>query len=248
MTAFLLLIAFLFGFGFIVGLTRSSTLGVIAFILISVIIIGNWIALGFFQAVGAFLCTVIPFLIGMGLTDYDRPNSGSGSSSSKRSSSSSDIPDYWNWDTIYRTKTTYYDEGEVTMEKAIEQFRHDYEKTMRAFNEEEKLRAVSDYEKNYIEMFFKDFASVVDTNLTTLEVLGDGKYSLVQQAGSTTRTYTHWPRRRHSSYGYVMWKGEIRQSGTSYIRYGLSSQTNIQYWQTYDGNSKTGFTPLRGEI
>ncbi len=247
MTAFLLLIAFLFGFGFIVGLTRSSTLGVIAFILISVIIIGNWIALGFFQAVGAFLCTVIPFLIGMGLTDYDRPNSGSGSSSSKRSSSSSDIPDYWNWDTIYRTKTTYYDEGEVTMEKAIAQFQLDYEKTKRAFNEEEKLRAVSDYDKDYIEGFFKDFASVVDTNLTTLEVLGDGKYSLVQQAGSTTRTYTHWPRRRYSIYDMVMWRGEIKEGKNCHIRYGLSNEHNQQYWTTECHNNRSGFTPLLGE-
>ena len=248
MTAFFLLIIFLFGFGFIVGHTKNGTLGIIAFILISVIIIGNWIALGFFQAVGAFLCTVIPFVIGIGLTDYDSSNSGSDSSSSKHYSISSDIPDYWNWDTVYRDKTTYYDEGEVTMEKAIAQFQLDYEKTMRAFNEEEKLHTVSDMDKIYIEAFFKNFASVIYTNLTTLEVQGNGKYSLVQQAGSTTRTYTHWPRRRHSSYNFVMWKGEIKQSETSYIRYGLSNEHNQQYWTTFDGNSKTGFTPLQGEI
>lgn len=163
-------------------------------------------------------------------------------------SSSSDIPDYWNWDTIYRTNTSYYDEGEITKEKAIDQFQLDYEKTMQAFNEEERLRAVSDMDIIYIKTFFKDFASVIDTNLTTLHLLGDGKFSLVQQAGSTTRTYTHWPRRRHSKYNFVMWKGEIKQSETSYIRYGLSNEHNQQYWTTFDGNSKTGFTPLQGEI
>jgi len=162
--------------------------------------------------------------------------------------SSGDIPDYWNWDTVYRTKTTYYDEGEITKEKAIEQFRLDYEKTMRAFSEEEKLRAVADLDKTYIRRFFQDFESVIDTNLTTLEVLGDGRYSLVQRAGSSTRTYTHWPRRRHSTYDFVMWKGEIKKSETSYIRFGLSNEHNQQYWQTFDGNERTGFTPLRGEI
>lgn len=162
--------------------------------------------------------------------------------------SSNDIPDYWNWDEVYRTKTTYYDEGEITKEKAIEQFRLDYEKTMRAFSEEEKLRAVADLDKTYIRRFFQDFESVIDTSLTTLEVQGYGIYSLVQRAGSTTRTYTHWPRRRHSSYNFVMWKGEIKQSETSYIRYGLSNEHNQQYWTTFDGNERTGFTPLRGEI
>lgn len=170
------------------------------------------------------------------------------SSSSTSSSSDNDIPDYWNWDTIYRTKTTFYDEGEITKEKAIEQFQRDYEKTMRAFSEEEKLRAVSDYDKNYIEMFFRDFESVIDTNLTALRLLGDGKFSLVQQVGGATRTYTHWPRRRHSYYDFVMWQGEIKESETNYIRYGLSNQTNIQYWETLDGNDRTGFTPMRGEI
>lgn len=194
-----------------------------------------------FNLIISFIICVLIFFYSIGrMIDDDKSKS--------IKSSSSDIPDYWNWDTIYRNKTTYYDEGEVTMEKAIAQFQLDYEKTKRAFNEEEKLRAVSDYDKNYINRFFKDFASVIDTSLTTLHLLGDGKFSLVQQTGSTTRTYTHWPRRRHSNYNFVMWKGEIKQSETSYIRFGLSNEHNQQYWQTVDGNDRTGFTPLQGEI
>lgn len=160
---------------------------------------------------------------------------------------SSDIPDYWNWDKVYKNKTTYDDEGEITKEKAIEQFRHDSEKTKRAFNEEEKLRAVSEMDKAYIEGFFNDFASAIDTNLTTLEVLGDGRYSLVQQVGSTTRIYTHWPRRRHSTLGFVMWRGEIKEGKTCHIRYGLSNEHNQQYWQTESHDNRSGFTPLLGE-
>lgn len=167
---------------------------------------------------------------------------------SSSSSKSSDIPNYRNWGTVYSTKTTAYDEGQITKEKAIEQFRLDYKKTMRAFSEEVRLRGVSEMDKTYIESFFKNFESVIDTNLTTLHLLGYGKFSLVQQVGSRTRTYTHWPRRRHSYYDYVMWKGEIKQSETSYIRYGLSNQTNIQYWETLDGNDHCAFTPMQGEI
>lgn len=172
-----------------------------------------------------------------------------GGDKSGSSSGGSDIPDYWNWDSVYNTKTTYYDEGEITLDEAIGQFRLDYEKTMRAFREEEKLRSVADMDKDYIKSFFEKFEMSIDNpRITTLRVLGSGKYSLVQQVGSRERTYTHWPRRRHASYGYVMWKGEIRESQTSYISYGLSREDNIQYWKVSDGGSTSGFTPLRGEI
>lgn len=43
-------------------------------------------------------------------------------------------------------------------------------------------------------------------------------------------------------------EGEIKRSETGYIRYGLSNQTNIQNWETLDGNDRIGFTPMRGVI
>ena len=249
MTAFLLFIAFLFGFGFIVGLTRSSTLGVIAFILISVIIIGNWIALGFFQAVGAFLCTVIPFLIGMGLTDYDRPDSGSGSSSSKRSSSSSDIPDYWNWDQIYDRLSGEVDViGPITtMEKAAEQFYKDYNRTKRMFAELDGLQKVADMDRTYIFTFFQDMETVINNGSVTFDNRGGGEFYIRYNRNGISRSYHHWPYRKEPVYDQLMWRGEIVNNG-SWLRYGLNNEENIQYWRVCDGITRTGIDALRGEV
>lgn len=246
MSAFLIGLLFIFGFGFLIGITDKGWLFLLALVLFIALVAGAWIANSFFEALWVALLTLIPLFVGIGLGVNFKDNS---SYSSSCSSANKCCPDYLNWDRVYDSLGDNYSHQLAdTKEQAIQyHFKADYSKTKRSFDEDVKLRGISDSEKNHLFSFFDKFEQIVEYT-EFVECGGNGEFYLRNQHPNGSEwTYHHWPIRYNKEWDTIMRRGEIRM-GNTYLRYGLSDRHIFQYWQTYGNGKLVGFEPSRVEL
>lgn len=241
MSAFLIGLLFIFGFGFLIGITDKGWLFLLALVLFIALVAGAWIANSFFEALWVALLTLIPLFVGIGLGVNFKDNS---SYSSSCSSANKCCPDYWNWDRIYDSLCDSESQHVIatTKEEAIKHFRSDYSKSKHIFEENESLRTISSYETDFLFGFFSQFEYVID-NAEFIKRGKNGECYLKYKDW----TYHHWPYRTNTDLDISMRRGEIRR-GNSFLRYGLSSGgPACQYWITNDnGRDLVGFNSVKG--